>query len=807
MLKTFYEYEQQVDSSKRTQLGIIYTPISIVEYINTKVLELWTSEVPPKVIDPCCGTGIFLYDMAKRIADRWALPIEDVYEKYIYGCDLDEEAIKIGRRLIPDANLKVADSLIADFTEYDIIVTNPPYVRIQNLDEETRLNIKKKFSFCMGDTDIYIAFFQKLLETKKLTGFICPNSWIKNKFVSRLRHALKEERRAETIIDFRSKKVFKSVGTYTSIVILDSKEVKTVKVGHQLNQETEIKQSELFLGEVLLINQENRDFVAEVLGRKTGIFDVCDINVGLATLADDVFCLELVEVNFEVCTVRKRKKESESFNIETACLRPCVRAGDITKNNDKAYVMIYPYTEEGENLSKREIKQNFPMAYRFIRANKERLLARDKGKCREKGYKWYQYGRKQGINLTKKEKLLFASMTKDKMSMQYCSQGVTFVSGYCIIPKPGFTLEEVNNIFSSDEVGNWISIFGKNFGTEWVGVSKETFKHFKAREKEMSKRILIIDALNMMYRNYIVDPSISTNGAPIGGLKGFMKSLQKLVRETKPDDIIVCWDGEGGSQRRRAQNKDYKEGRKPIRLNRSTRNLSEDEEKENKFWQQLRLIEYLNQLPITQLMLPSVEADDVIGYVTQYSKFKEHQKVIVSSDKDFFQLCNGNTILYRPIQKTILNESRVTEEYGIHPNNFALARAICGDKSDNIKGIQGAGLPTIAKRFPFMKNDSFCTIETVIDHCEEQEKKLLIHERILDNRDKISDNYKLMQLYAPSISAQGTHQLRAKLDNESRIFNKTAIISMMFEDGVGEYNWLELWTCFNKIVWESKAPF
>ena len=61
----------------------------------------------------------------------------------------------------------------------------------------------------------------------------------------------------------------------------------------------------------------------------------------------------------------------------------------------------------------------------------------------------------------------------------------------------------------------------------------------------MSKRILIIDALNMMYRNYIVDPSISTNGAPIGGLKGFMKSLQKLVRETKPDDIIICWDGEG----------------------------------------------------------------------------------------------------------------------------------------------------------------------------------------------------------------------------------------------------------------------
>ena len=70
-------------------------------------------------------------------------------------------------------------------------------------------------------------------------------------------------------------------------------------------------------------------------------------------------------------------------------------------------------------------------------------------------------------------------MTKEKMAMQYCGKGVSFVSGYCIIPKSGFTLKQINEVFSSADVGNWISIFGKNFGTEWVGVSKETFKHFK----------------------------------------------------------------------------------------------------------------------------------------------------------------------------------------------------------------------------------------------------------------------------------------------------------------------------------------
>ena len=99
----------------------------------------------------------------------------------------------------------------------------------------------------------------------------------------------------------------------------------------------------------------------------------------------------------------------------------------------------------------------------------------------------------------------------------------------------------------------------------------------------MSKqpRAVIIDALNMYFRAYIVDPSLSTNGQPIGGVKGFLKILQKLVRETKPDQIVIAWDGAGGSQKRKSINKGYKEGRKPIRLNREIKNLTENEELED----------------------------------------------------------------------------------------------------------------------------------------------------------------------------------------------------------------------------------
>ena len=101
------------------------------------------------------------------------------------------------------------------------------------------------------------------------------------------------------------------------------------------------------------------------------------------------------------------------------------------------------------------------------------------------------------------------------------------------------------------------------------------------------KRVMIIDALNAYFRAYIVDPSMSTNGQPIGGVKGFLKILQKLVRENKPDMVVVVWDGPGGSAKRRAIVKEYKEGRKPIRLNRES-NLTPDEETENKVWQQTR---------------------------------------------------------------------------------------------------------------------------------------------------------------------------------------------------------------------------
>ena len=318
------------------------------------------------------------------------------------------------------------------------------------------------------------------------------------------------------------------------------------------------------------------------------------------------------------------------------------------------------------------------------------------------------------------------------------------------------------------------------------------------------KRLLVIDALNLLFRNYIVNPSLSTNGQPIGGLKGFLQSLQKLIRETKPDQVVICWDGEGGSQRRKTKNKGYKEGRKPIRLNRDIRNLSENEEVANKIWQQTRLVEYLNELPIIQLMLPAVEADDIISVVVQHSNYSGWQKVIVSSDKDFFQLCDGETIVFRPIQKQIVNQKNLVEQFGIHPKNFALARAIAGDKSDNLPGVGGVGLPTISKRFPFLAEDIFHNIDTLMEHCANNQGKVKAYTNVLEGKDTVTQNYRLMQLYTPSVSVQGRGKINYSLDNFEAEFAKTNIKTMMIEDGFGVVNFVDLFASMNKIVADSK---
>jgi len=289
--------------------------------------------------------------------------------------------------------------------------------------------------------------------------------------------------------------------------------------------------------------------------------------------------------------------------------------------------------------------------------------------------------------------------------------------------------------------------------------------------------ILLVDSTNNFIRNYAVVPTLTGDGEPNGGTLGFMRSLGYFARLTNPEKIILVWDGAGGSQKRKALMKEYKEGRKPIRLNRNFDFELIDSDK-NKIKQRLRLAEYLSNLPVTELAIENVEADDVIAYLTHY--YSDDERIIVSNDKDFYQLVGDKVKLFSPTKKEYITTEFIVETYGVHPNNFALARAIVGDTSDNLKGLKGIGMKRLVTYFPFMEKEEKITLDNFFEFCEKGGEK---YKRFLDGRQVVIDNLSVMQLAKPLISSASVQKIKLGLKRDIK-FNATAFRIKLLKDGI-----------------------
>jgi 5'-3' exonuclease len=147
------------------------------------------------------------------------------------------------------------------------------------------------------------------------------------------------------------------------------------------------------------------------------------------------------------------------------------------------------------------------------------------------------------------------------------------------------------------------------------------------------------------------------------------------------------------------------------------------------------------------------------------------------------------------------------ERFEIHPNNFAMARAMVGDKSDNIEGIPGVGLKTVAKRFPFLATHESVTFEKIISFCQEmlEKKNIKVYQNVVENEDLLRRNYQMMQLYTPMLSIDAKKEILETITMAEPLFNRTEVIKMMTQDGFGEINFSELFQHFNKICVDSKA--
>ena len=234
--------------------------------------------------------------------------------------------------------------------------------------------------------------------------------------------------------------------------------------------------------------------------------------------------------------------------------------------------------------------------------------------------------------------------------------------------------------------------------------------------KNANDRILIIDGLNTFIRSFVVVPTVNEHGTHVGGITGFLMSIGYAIRNIKPTRVIICFDGKGGSQRRRKLFPDYKATRRvKHRMTRINEFNSVDDERVAMAQQLQRLSQYLEQLPITVMSIENIEADDAMAYISQQI-YPKSQCILMSTDKDFLQLVDDRVQVWSPTKKKFYGRETISEEFSIESKNFLMYRVITGDSSDNIPGIRGAGTKTLMKRLPLLFDQDKVSLDNIIEY-------------------------------------------------------------------------------------------
>ena len=259
-------------------------------------------------------------------------------------------------------------------------------------------------------------------------------------------------------------------------------------------------------------------------------------------------------------------------------------------------------------------------------------------------------------------------------------------------------------------------------------------------------RTLLIDGLNLFFRNFAMMNMVNPDGIHIGGLGGFFRSLGAMIRQTQPDKVYVIFDGASSTVNRKNLVPEYKSGRNEKRVTNWEVFDSLADEHDSKVDQIVRVIQYLKTLPVKTLILDKVEADDIIAYLCNKLPNQPNDKLfIVSSDKDFLQLVNQNVIVYRPMEKKYYTEDVMREKYKMPAKNFILYKTLLGDSSDKIKGIKGLGEKGIFKKFPEL-TEGVLTFDDVFNICEQKFKDHVVYARVIQGVDELEKNYKIMYL-------------------------------------------------------------
>ena len=484
-------------TSLKKRHGVVYTPKPIVELILDNVLPQSNDELALSVIcDPACGDGAFLAAVARRILSR--LNRDDALDALgrLTGYDIDESAIAKCKRNLDselsarypnervDWNVSAQDALqrSAFENEYDRfthIVGNPPYVRVQHLEQSGRDRLAGQWDLLRGATDLYIIFYELALDLLRpggVCGYITPSSWLRSDSGSLLRKHLATSHRIKKIIDFGEHQIFRDVTTYTAIAVVqkdgaparipvDTYDGDTINGGGNGGGRIVLDHADLAKPWWVLRSESDRERMRNILSRNVLLGEVADIHVGIQTLADKVFIFP--------------REKATSLKLEDWILRDIVKASVMKNGVDPIErVVIFPYDDNGKLLPEDRIADRAPNAYEWLQSSKDRLLSRDKGKIDPK--RWYGFGRRVSLVSGFGDKILTSGMNKRPNFQQCPDPNATFYSGYCIKPKPdsGIGLAELLESLNSDDMDFFIRNTSRPYQGGWMSYAKSFIEKF-----------------------------------------------------------------------------------------------------------------------------------------------------------------------------------------------------------------------------------------------------------------------------------------------------------------------------------------
>ena len=260
-------------------------------------------------------------------------------------------------------------------------------------------------------------------------------------------------------------------------------------------------------------------------------------------------------------------------------------------------------------------------------------------------------------------------------------------------------------------------------------------------------KLMALDGNSLAYRAFFALPTdmVTANGQVTNAIYGFTSMLLTLMRDHKPDGVVVVFDRKEPTFRHEAA-PEYKAQR---------------ETQPDILYQQLDLIrEMLKKMGIEAIDAAGFEGDDLIATIADRALKSGDDLIIVTGDRDNYQLVADPHIrvLYNKrgvSDYALYDEAGIFERTGVTPKQYAEYAALRGDPSDNLDGVPGVGEKTAAKLIA-----KYRTIEAIFDNAEEQTPKL--KQALIESRERVLRNAKLMVLRRDAPVSVDLHALAPK---------------------------------------------